>query len=443
MGMKNYAPGITASEMSLVGPTSGTSSDANAASPELSLVEAPAPPNVEKTEFPPLSLVETSPPPDDAPRATAPASPELRLVEVSQPPTAAEGNRSSRAPALKVVGPSTAAAAALDVRNAPIVEEVHIGDVRYNDTTAVTWNATTPSKPERLAFDPTPRPVPRARRVEARPTRNRMTLVAGVVGSLAVMAAVGLVAMRAENAPAHQLEAAKPPAPVVASAAAAHDVAASTEAADDVAPSTAAAHPEAPLENLASKMQALKAAGNWHLFVIYASEWARKQPGNPDAWRELSLGYLKMRQFRDALDAATKAVQLAPASFLAWQSLGKVNLALQDNAAALTAFEKAGALNDQDVVSLVQAGTLDAKLGRLPEARAAFAKALAASPEDVDALCGAASVAQKEGRLKEAESITQQLKSVDGICRDPDSVESTRVAASVPAKPQATSPARR
>ena len=434
--MKNYAPGITASDMSLVGANPGDApSVAKVGAPEVSLVEVPAPPNVEKTEFPPLSLVETSPPPDDAPRATAP---ELRLVEVSETPTVAEGNKSSRAPALKLV-PPTAAAGALDVRNAPIVEEVHLVDVRYNDTTSVTWNATTPSEPERRAINTTPRPVPRARQVEARPTRKRMTLVAGVIGSIAVMIAVGLVAMRSENAPAHQLEAAKPPAPAVTPA----PVLASADATHDVAASPATAHEEAPLENLTAKMQALKAAGNWHLYVIYASEWARKQPGNPDAWRELSLGYLNMRQFRDALDAATKAVELAPASFLAWQSLGKVNLAVQDNAAALTAFEKASALNDQDVVSLVQAGTLDARLGHLPEARTAFAKALAASPEDVDALCGAASVAQKEGRLKEAEAITQQLKSIDGICRDPASVESTSVVASVPAKSQAASPARR
>jgi tetratricopeptide (TPR) repeat protein len=139
------------------------------------------------------------------------------------------------------------------------------------------------------------------------------------------------------------------------------------------------------------------------------------------------MGYVKLRQFRDALDAATKAVQLAPGSFLAWQNLGKVNLALQDSAAALAAFERATALNEQDVISLVQAGMLDARLGRLPEAKVAFAKALALSPEDVDALCGATSIAQKEGRLKDAEAMAQQLKTLDGVCRDPTG-ESVRVA---------------
>src|SRR5262249_23650705 len=129
--MKNYAPGITASELSLVVSTSGNAGAAKPASPELGVVDVPAPPKVEKTEFPPLSLVESSPPPpDDAPGATAPAGPELRLVEVSEAPTATEGSRSGPPPALKLVGTSTAAAGALDVRNAPVVEEVHLVDVR-------------------------------------------------------------------------------------------------------------------------------------------------------------------------------------------------------------------------------------------------------------------------------------------------------------------------
>src|SRR5262249_14299932 len=153
-------------------------------SPELGVVDVPAPPKVEKTEFPPLSLVESSPPPpDDAPGATAPAGPELRLVEVSEAPTATEGSRSGPPPALKLVGTSTAAASALDVRNARVVEEVHLVDVRYNDGTAVTGNATTPpEEPERRAPAKTSRPLPRARQVETRPTRRRMTLVAGVAG---------------------------------------------------------------------------------------------------------------------------------------------------------------------------------------------------------------------------------------------------------------------
>jgi cytochrome c-type biogenesis protein CcmH/NrfG len=110
-------------------------------------------------------------------------------------------------------------------------------------------------------------------------------------------------------------------------------------------------------------VQALEKGGNWDLLVIHAAEWTRKQPSNAEAWKQLSQGYLKLRQFGEALDAATKAVQLSPENFLVWQNLGQVNLALQRPAEALLAFQRAGALNDQDVVSLVQEGKLNIQLG--------------------------------------------------------------------------------
>jgi len=258
----------------------------------------------------------------------------------------------------------------------------------------------------------------------ARTNRKLATWVAGVLGSLVVVAGFVAVAMRSESAPAQQFNVAKPALPAVASGPSTPSAEATAESAD------ARSHlHDRPMDDFAGKIPALKRAGNWNVLVIYAGEWTRAQPANADAWRELSMGYVKLRQLRDAFDAATKAVEVAPRSFLAWQNLGKVNVALQDPAAALAAFERATALNDQDVVSLVQAGMLDTRLGRLAEARTAFAKALALSPEDADALCGATSVAQKEGRLQDAEATAQRLKSIDGICRDSPAGESVRLAA--------------
>ena len=264
-----------------------------------------------------------------------------------------------------------------------------------------------------------------------RPSRKKLTAIAAAVGCLVIVAGL-VIALRSESTPAPQVQ---PVAPAIAAAEARAPAAAPAPPAVSSPVTNSPASPDQgpAFGDFGGRLQALKDAGNWNVFVIYATEWARKQPGNPDAWRELSFGYLKLRQFRDALDAAKKAVELAPGSFLAWQSLGKVNLGLEESSAALAAFERAAALNDQDVVSLVQAGMLDARLGRLPEARVAFSKALALSPEDVDALCGAAAVAQKEGRAKDAEAMAQQLKSLNGICRDSGSVESVHVPSSGPA----------
>jgi tetratricopeptide (TPR) repeat protein len=175
------------------------------------------------------------------------------------------------------------------------------------------------------------------------------------------------------------------------------------------------------------KLEQLKTDGNWNMVVLYAGEWARAQPDNASAWKALAGGYVKLRQYRDALDAASKAVQLAPDDAAAWQSLGQVNAALRQPAEALRAFEQAVARDDRDAASMVQIGTLATQLGRYPDARVAFARALALNPADVDAMCGAASVAQKEQRAKDAETLLRQVAAQDARCRDLEA-ESVRVA---------------
>jgi tetratricopeptide (TPR) repeat protein len=186
------------------------------------------------------------------------------------------------------------------------------------------------------------------------------------------------------------------------------------------APGNAAvdANSEDPGQEFMTRIQELKNAGNWNVVILYASAWTRKQPGNASAWRELTLGYANMRQFDDALGAATKAVQLAPKDALLWRNLGQVNMDLDDPVAALRAFEEATLLNEQDVYSLAQAGILNTRLGRLPEARLAFAKALALNPDDADARCGETLIALKQARVNEGNVPATQARANDGRCRD-------------------------
>ncbi|MDQ6923370.1 MAG: hypothetical protein M3Z74_04295 [Pseudomonadota bacterium] len=129
-------------------------------------------------------------------------------------------------------------------------------------------------------------------------------------------------------------------------------------------------------------VQQLKNDGQWNVLVLYAVEWTRKEPNNAAPWYELSVGYTKLRQLEDALNAATNAVQLSPGDSLLWRNLGHVNLAVE----------------------------------RLPEAGIAFDRALAVSADDADALCGAALVAQRQGRLKDADAIARRVKSGDAGC---------------------------
>jgi len=133
---------------------------------------------------------------------------------------------------------------------------------------------------------------------------------------------------------------------------------------------------------LETKVRQLKEAANWNVLVLYASEWTRKEPANAAAWNDLSVGYANLHQLDDALNAATRAVQLSPADALLWRNLGQVNLALD----------------------------------RLPDAATAFDNALLANAGDVVALCGAVSVAQQQGRSKDADAMAARVKAMDGNC---------------------------
>jgi len=151
-----------------------------------------------------------------------------------------------------------------------------------------------------------------------------------------------------------------------------------------VATSSRAGTNEGGVDALAATVRELKIAGNWNVLVLYANEWTRKQPNNPVAWRELSVGYANLQQFNDALDAATKAVELSPEDALPWRNLGQINL------------------------------TVD----RLHEAGIAFGRALALNPDDADARCGAALVAQRQEHPKDPNALTRRAGPADGGCFD-------------------------
>jgi tetratricopeptide (TPR) repeat protein len=252
---------------------------------------------------------------------------------------------------------------------------------------------------------------PVAARRSRLPSR-RLLLIGGGAAGLVVLI-VGFLLLR---------PAAEPPAPVVA-----------PKPAQSVKPVPAAKAPAVPersvREDFATKVAELKAAGNWNVLVLYAVEWTRKVPDSAEAWSELSGGYMKLRQWSEALEAATRVVMLTPKSFQAWQNLGEINVELHQPAAALVAYEQAAALNARDVTSLVQIGTLNAQLGHLTEAKTAFSQALDVSPLDIDALCGASSVAQKEGRTKDVDGYARQLKMADIRCREVAAAAPVSVAA--------------
>ncbi|HSS70952.1 MAG TPA: tetratricopeptide repeat protein [Casimicrobiaceae bacterium] len=255
-------------------------------------------------------------------------------------------------------------------------------------------------------------------------TKRKLTILAA--GALAsAMAIGGVVALWPASGPAHDANAAREAPPKL------RDPVAPATGDVSAAPNTVkAAEPMGA--DVVSRAEALEKEGNWNLLVIYAAEWTRKQPFNPEAWKTLSLGYVKLRQFTEAVDAASKATQLAPDDSRLWRNLGQTNLAVPRPAEALVAFQRATALNDKDIVSLAQEGLIEVQLGHLVEARIAFDKALALSPDDVPALCGAASLAEKDGRAKDAEAMMLQIASRDVRCPAATDVATVRVVVGAP-----------
>jgi Flp pilus assembly protein TadD len=186
-------------------------------------------------------------------------------------------------------------------------------------------------------------------------------------------------------------------------------------------------------EALPARIAKLRNVGNWNVMVLLASEWTRREPANAQAWIQLSFGYAQLHQFGDAIEAATKATQLAQADPAAWRNLGAVQLEADRRTDALPAFEQAATLDANDVQTLLRVGMLKAQLARLPEAKAAFDKVLAGNPDNVDAQCGLAFVARQQGLSKDADAITRNLQALGRQCQEWSAQGSADTAVSHPA----------
>lgn len=175
------------------------------------------------------------------------------------------------------------------------------------------------------------------------------------------------------------------------------------------------AAPKPPGPDLAKKVQELRDTGNWNVMVLYAVEWTRKDPGNAAAWDALRYGYMRLKQYDDAANAAGKAAQLAPDDGKRWRALAEAHLDRDDPMQALAAFEEAVARNEHDVDSLHQVGLLSARLGQPQAARAAFDRALAVKPGDAIAQCLRTAVAQMPP-ARDPYTMAVQVRQIDNRC---------------------------
>ncbi len=251
-------------------------------------------------------------------------------------------------------------------------------------------------------------------RVERRRAFARYRIAAFAAAGLAVVGLViwGAMALLQSDETPVTAVVAKPATPVPAAPKAAVPVAA--EAGAKVATGAGTATSVTP--DFKQKIQELNDAGNWNLLVLYSVEWTRREPANADAWNQLRDAYVKMRQYDDALGAAAKAVELAPANALYRRHFGQSYVDVDDQGNAIKAFEEAVARDPQDIESLRQIATMHMMLGQPQDAKAAFDRALAVSAGDPTTLCLRNGFAQMPPPTRDARATMKLVKAIDAKC---------------------------
>jgi cytochrome c-type biogenesis protein CcmH/NrfG len=106
------------------------------------------------------------------------------------------------------------------------------------------------------------------------------------------------------------------------------------------------------------------------------------QPNNPDAWEELASAYSGNEQPAEAIDAAEKAVELAPNQLRRIQTLVSLQIRGGDNAAAVTTLQTFTQDNPQNAEAFLQLGQIAQQAGRTDLARLAYQRFLQLAPDD-------------------------------------------------------------
>lgn len=243
--------------------------------------------------------------------------------------------------------------------------------------------------------------------------RHRIALIAaGALATVAVVAwvAVGFFGSSAPDPVATPAAVAVAPAKAPARAPAAPK---------SVPPATASPAPVSggAGADLLAKIDELREAKNWNLLVLYLVEWTRRDPTNVDAWNQLRAGYVTLRQYDEALTAAKKAVELAPADAALRARVGDVHVYRDDPAAALAAFEEAAARDAGDADIRIRIGLLHAQLGRSAEGKAALDSALGLAPGDPLALCVRTGIAQMTTSPGDTYGRAREARAIDAKCR--------------------------
>ena len=108
----------------------------------------------------------------------------------------------------------------------------------------------------------------------------------------------------------------------------------------------------------------------------------QEQPTNPDAWEELASAYSGNDQPAEAIDAAEKAVALAPRDLRRVQTLVALQVRASRQPAAVATLQGYTERNPNNAEAFLQLGQLAEQAGRTDLARLAYQRFLVLEPDD-------------------------------------------------------------
>ena len=109
------------------------------------------------------------------------------------------------------------------------------------------------------------------------------------------------------------------------------------------------------------------------------------EPRNPDAWEQLASAYRAKEEYPQAIDAAERALELAPDDFSRVQVLVQLQLDTNNPDGAIDALQDYTARNPEDADAFLQLGQQAETAGREPLARLAYQAFLRIAPDDPNA----------------------------------------------------------
>lgn len=107
-----------------------------------------------------------------------------------------------------------------------------------------------------------------------------------------------------------------------------------------------------------------------------------REPRNPDAWEELASAYSGNEQPAEAVDAAERAVSLAPRDFRRIQTLVALKVRGSDTAGAIATLQTFTQDNPRESEAFLQLGQLAENAGRTDLARLSYQRFLQLEPDD-------------------------------------------------------------